>query len=46
LDVPVFTQGDDPMTCLNKAIAFLSAVAALRFPSTNNQLRTSSNLRN
>ncbi|GKC86600.1 retrovirus-related pol polyprotein from transposon TNT 1-94 [Tanacetum coccineum] len=31
LDVPVFTQGDDP---------------ASRFPSTNNQLRTSSNMRN
>ncbi|GKB35957.1 hypothetical protein Tco_0880899 [Tanacetum coccineum] len=27
-------------------MAFLSAVATLRFPSTNNQLRTSSNLRN
>ncbi|GJR88208.1 putative reverse transcriptase domain-containing protein, partial [Tanacetum coccineum] len=31
LDVPVFTQGDDPMACLNKAIAFLSAVAALSY---------------
>nr|GFB16797.1 hypothetical protein [Tanacetum cinerariifolium] len=28
------------------AIAFLTAVASLRFPSTNNQLRTSSNTRN
>ncbi|GJT07427.1 hypothetical protein Tco_0841889 [Tanacetum coccineum] len=46
LDVPVFTQGDDPIACLNKAMAFLSAVAASRFPLTNNQLRTSSNLRN
>ncbi|GJR52637.1 integrase, catalytic region, zinc finger, CCHC-type containing protein [Tanacetum coccineum] len=45
LVVPVFTQGDDPISCLNKAIAFLSAVAASRFSSTNNQLRTSS-LRN
>ncbi|GJT67052.1 reverse transcriptase domain-containing protein [Tanacetum coccineum] len=44
--VPVFTQGDDPIACLNKAMAFLTAVASLRFPSTNNQLRTSSNLRN
>ncbi|GJX31117.1 retrovirus-related pol polyprotein from transposon TNT 1-94 [Tanacetum coccineum] len=46
LVVPVFTQGDDPIACLNKAMAFLSAVAASRFPSTNNLLRTSSNLRN
>ncbi|GJZ64273.1 hypothetical protein Tco_0620694 [Tanacetum coccineum] len=37
---------DDPIACLNKAMAFLTAVASLRFLSTNNQLRTSSNLRN
>ncbi|GJS20196.1 retrovirus-related pol polyprotein from transposon TNT 1-94 [Tanacetum coccineum] len=30
----------------NKAMDFLSAVASSRFPSTNNQLRTSSNPRN
>nr|GEV37308.1 hypothetical protein [Tanacetum cinerariifolium] len=36
----------DPIACLNKAMAFMSAVAALRFSSTNNQLRTSANLRN
>ncbi|GJW86137.1 hypothetical protein Tco_0161477, partial [Tanacetum coccineum] len=46
LAVLVFTYGDDPIVCLNKAMAFLSAIAALRFPSTNNQLRTSSNPRN
>ncbi|GJY47144.1 integrase, catalytic region, zinc finger, CCHC-type containing protein [Tanacetum coccineum] len=46
LAVLVFSLGDDPIACLNKAIAFLIAVASLRFPSTNNQLRTSSNLRN
>ncbi|GJW26601.1 retrovirus-related pol polyprotein from transposon TNT 1-94 [Tanacetum coccineum] len=46
LVVPVFTQGDDPIACHNKAMAFLSVVAASRFPSTNNQLRTYSNLRN
>ncbi|GKC75934.1 hypothetical protein Tco_1126708, partial [Tanacetum coccineum] len=46
LVVPVFTPGDDPIACLNKAMAFMSAVAASRFPSTNNKLRTSSNLRN
>ncbi|GJS39720.1 retrovirus-related pol polyprotein from transposon TNT 1-94 [Tanacetum coccineum] len=46
LAVPVFTQGDDPIAYLNKAIDFLTAVASSKFPSTNNQLRTSSNLRN
>ncbi|GJV56589.1 hypothetical protein Tco_1457594 [Tanacetum coccineum] len=44
--VPVFSPGDDPIACLNKAMAFLTVVASSRFPSTNNQLRTSSNLRN
>ncbi|GJW63443.1 hypothetical protein Tco_0115327 [Tanacetum coccineum] len=44
--VPVFSLGDDPIACLNKAMAFLMVVASSRFPSTNNQLRTSSNLRN
>ncbi|GJT01067.1 retrovirus-related pol polyprotein from transposon TNT 1-94 [Tanacetum coccineum] len=44
--VSVFSPGDDPIVCLNKAMAFLTAVASSRFPSTNNQLRTSSNLRN
>ncbi|GJW26603.1 integrase, catalytic region, zinc finger, CCHC-type containing protein [Tanacetum coccineum] len=46
LVVPVFTQGDDPIACHNKAMAFLSLVAVSRFPSTNNQLRTYSNPRN
>ncbi|GJV16395.1 hypothetical protein Tco_1361718 [Tanacetum coccineum] len=44
--VPVFTLGDDPIACLNKAMAFPTAVASSRFPLTNNKLRTSSNLRN
>ncbi|GJY70791.1 hypothetical protein Tco_0474494 [Tanacetum coccineum] len=44
--VPVFYPGDDPIACLNKAMAFLTAVASSRFPTTNNQLRTSSNPRN
>nr|GEX45529.1 hypothetical protein [Tanacetum cinerariifolium] len=39
-------KGDDPIACLNKAMAFLTVVASSRFPSTNNQLRTSSNTRN
>nr|GEW57068.1 integrase, catalytic region, zinc finger, CCHC-type, peptidase aspartic, catalytic [Tanacetum cinerariifolium] len=43
--VMVFSLGDDPIAYLNKAMAFLTAVASLRFPSTNNQLRTSSNPR-
>ncbi|GJS80155.1 hypothetical protein Tco_0730036 [Tanacetum coccineum] len=46
LAVPVFSLGDDPIDYLNKVMAFLIAVASSRFPSTNNQLRTSSNLRN
>ncbi|GKC28835.1 hypothetical protein Tco_1036129, partial [Tanacetum coccineum] len=46
LDVPMFTQGYNPIACLNKAMAFLTAVASSRFPSTNNQVRTFSNLRN
>ncbi|GKB96961.1 hypothetical protein Tco_0983098, partial [Tanacetum coccineum] len=44
--VPVFSPGDDLIACLNKAMAFLIVVASSRFPSTNNQLRTSSNPRN
>ncbi|GJW32858.1 integrase, catalytic region, zinc finger, CCHC-type containing protein [Tanacetum coccineum] len=46
LVVLVFNQGDDPIACLSKAMAFLTAVASSRFHSTNNQLRTSFNLRN
>ncbi|GJZ02103.1 hypothetical protein Tco_0520064 [Tanacetum coccineum] len=41
-----YQHRDDPIACLNKAMAFPSVVAASRFPSTNNQLRTSSNPRN
>ncbi|GKB50293.1 hypothetical protein Tco_0901046 [Tanacetum coccineum] len=36
------TSRDDPIACLNKVMAFLTAIASSRFPSTNNQLRTSS----
>ncbi|GJV80230.1 putative reverse transcriptase domain-containing protein [Tanacetum coccineum] len=46
LVVPVFNHGYDPIACLNKAMDFLTTVASSRFPSTNNQLRTSSNPRN
>ncbi|GJS52492.1 integrase, catalytic region, zinc finger, CCHC-type containing protein [Tanacetum coccineum] len=44
--VLVLSLGDDPIACLNKAMAFLTVVASSRFPSTNNQLRASSNPRN
>nr|GFA94954.1 hypothetical protein [Tanacetum cinerariifolium] len=46
VDVPVFSLGNDPIAYLNKAMAFLTVLASTRFPSTNNQLRTSSNPRN
>ncbi|GJT62235.1 retrovirus-related pol polyprotein from transposon TNT 1-94 [Tanacetum coccineum] len=42
LAVPMFQQGEDPFECINKAMAFLSAVASW-FPPSNNQLGTSSN---
>nr|GEU33094.1 hypothetical protein [Tanacetum cinerariifolium] len=44
--VKLLMQGDDLIACLNKLMAFLTVVASSRFPSTYNQLRTSSNLRN
>ncbi|GKA47596.1 hypothetical protein Tco_0740479 [Tanacetum coccineum] len=31
--VPVFSPGDDPITCLNKAMAFLTVVASSRYKS-------------
>ncbi|GJZ64218.1 uncharacterized mitochondrial protein-like protein [Tanacetum coccineum] len=46
LAVSVFLPSDDPIAYLNKAMAFMSTVVASRFPLPNNQLRTSSNLRN
>nr|GEV07354.1 hypothetical protein [Tanacetum cinerariifolium] len=46
LVVPTFLPGDDPIPCINKAMAFMSVVFSPRYPSTNNQLRSSSNLRN
>ncbi|GKD03817.1 hypothetical protein Tco_1178791, partial [Tanacetum coccineum] len=45
LAVLMFQQGEDPIECINKAMAFLSVIAS-RFPPSNNQLRTSSNPRN
>ncbi|GKB03425.1 putative reverse transcriptase domain-containing protein, partial [Tanacetum coccineum] len=43
LAVPSFLPGDDPIASLNKAMTFLSTTIALRYPTTNNQLRTSFN---
>ncbi|GJV63082.1 hypothetical protein Tco_1473910 [Tanacetum coccineum] len=45
LAVHVFKQGDDPIDAINKMMSFLSIVVTSRFPSTNNQLRNSSNPR-
>ncbi|GKB37106.1 hypothetical protein Tco_0882048 [Tanacetum coccineum] len=45
LAVHVFKQGDNPIDAINKMMSFLSTVVTSRFPSTNNQLRNSSNLR-
>ncbi|GJS29253.1 retrovirus-related pol polyprotein from transposon TNT 1-94 [Tanacetum coccineum] len=45
LAVPLFKQGDDPIDAINKMMSFMSTVVTSRFPSTNNQLRNSSNPR-
>ncbi|GJZ03058.1 hypothetical protein Tco_0521019 [Tanacetum coccineum] len=39
----VFKQGDDPIDAINHMMSFLSAVVTSRYPTTNNQLRNSSN---
>ncbi|GKB03955.1 hypothetical protein Tco_0832098 [Tanacetum coccineum] len=41
----VFKQGDDPIDVINKMMSFLSTVISSCFPTTNNQLRNSSNPR-
>ncbi|GJT31555.1 retrovirus-related pol polyprotein from transposon TNT 1-94 [Tanacetum coccineum] len=43
--VHVFKQEDDPIDAINKMMSFMSTVVTSRFPTTNNQLRISSNLR-
>nr|GFB73696.1 hypothetical protein [Tanacetum cinerariifolium] len=43
LAVLVFQKGDDPIDAINRMMSFLTAVVTLRYPATNNQLRTSSN---
>ncbi|GJX74677.1 retrovirus-related pol polyprotein from transposon TNT 1-94 [Tanacetum coccineum] len=45
LTVPVFKQGDDPIDAINHMMSFLSPVVTSCYPTTNNQLRNSSNLR-
>ncbi|GJV18006.1 retrovirus-related pol polyprotein from transposon TNT 1-94, partial [Tanacetum coccineum] len=45
LEVPVFKQGDDPIDSINKMMSFVSTVVTSCFPTTNNQLRNSSNPR-
>ncbi|GJW21559.1 reverse transcriptase domain-containing protein [Tanacetum coccineum] len=41
LVVPSFLPSDDPIACLNKAMAFISIAFASRYLPTNNKLRTS-----
>ncbi|GJR94419.1 hypothetical protein Tco_0266593 [Tanacetum coccineum] len=45
LAVYMFKQKDDPINAINKMMSFLSTVVSSHFPSTNNQLRNSSNPR-
>nr|GEU30143.1 hypothetical protein [Tanacetum cinerariifolium] len=46
LAVLIFSLGDDPIACLNKEMAFLTAIASSSVSLTNNQLRASLNLIN
>nr|GEW36773.1 hypothetical protein [Tanacetum cinerariifolium] len=45
LIVLVFQKGDDPIDAINHMMSFLTLVVTSRYPSTNNQLKTSSNPR-
>nr|GEU92293.1 UBN2 domain-containing protein [Tanacetum cinerariifolium] len=45
LTVPVFKQADNPIDAINHMMSFLSTVITSRYPTTNNQLRNSSNPR-
>nr|GEY41364.1 integrase, catalytic region, zinc finger, CCHC-type, peptidase aspartic, catalytic [Tanacetum cinerariifolium] len=45
LIVPVFQKGDDPIDTINHIMSFLTAVVTSRYPTTNYQLRNSSNPR-
>ncbi|GJT56965.1 retrovirus-related pol polyprotein from transposon TNT 1-94 [Tanacetum coccineum] len=41
----MFQKGDDPIDAINHMMSFLTVVVISRYPTTNNQLRTSSNPR-
>ncbi|GJR77039.1 hypothetical protein Tco_0089404 [Tanacetum coccineum] len=43
LPILVFKHSDDPIDAINHVMSFLSAVVTSRYPTTNNQLRNSSN---
>nr|GEX57219.1 hypothetical protein [Tanacetum cinerariifolium] len=43
LIVPVFQKGDVPIDAINHMMSFLTVFVTSRYPSTNNQLRNSSN---
>ncbi|GJT57766.1 hypothetical protein Tco_0992820 [Tanacetum coccineum] len=43
LIAPYFLLTDDPLECLTKALTFISTILASTYPSSNNQLETSSN---
>ncbi|GJX25209.1 retrovirus-related pol polyprotein from transposon TNT 1-94 [Tanacetum coccineum] len=45
LIIPVFQKGDDPIDAINHMLSFLTVVVTSRYPTTNNQLRNSSNPR-
>ncbi|GJX93070.1 retrovirus-related pol polyprotein from transposon TNT 1-94 [Tanacetum coccineum] len=45
LIVPVFQKGDDLIDAINHMMSFLTAIVTSRYPTTNNQLRNSSNPR-
>nr|GFD22329.1 hypothetical protein [Tanacetum cinerariifolium] len=45
LVVLVFQKGDDPIDAINHMMSFLTSVVTSKYPTTNNQLRTSSNPR-
>ncbi|GJR28120.1 hypothetical protein Tco_1104352 [Tanacetum coccineum] len=45
LIVPVFQKGDDPIDVIDHMMSFFIAVVTSRYPTTNNQLRNSSNPR-
>ncbi|GJV39076.1 hypothetical protein Tco_1417516, partial [Tanacetum coccineum] len=41
----MFQKRDDPIDVINHMMSFLTAVVTSQYPTTNNQLRTLSNLR-